>query len=108
MDRLRQTAEDRVRAELAVSIAGAAIGATREDVTGNCRGYRAVLARQVSMYLLHVGGGISLGRTAAAFGRDRSTVAHAVRVLELRRDEPEFDAWIQALEDSYVHAPVMT
>ena len=108
MDRLKQMAEDRVRADLAVSIAGAAIGATREEVVGNARAYRSVLARQVAMYLLHVGGGISLGRTAAAFGRDRSTVAHAVRALELRRDQPEFDAWIQALEDSYVHAPVMT
>lgn len=108
MDRLKQTAEDRVRAELAVAIAGAAIGATREEMAGNGRAYRVVLARQVSMYLLHIAGGVSLGRTAAAFGRDRSTVAHAVRVLELRRDQPDFDAWIQALEDSYVHAPVMT
>ena len=107
MDKLKQTAEDRPRAELAVSIAGAAIGATREDVIGSSRGYRAELARQVAMYLLHVGGGISLGRTAAAFGRDRSTVAHAVRALELRRDQPEFDTWMQALEDSYARAPVM-
>lgn len=107
MDKLKQTAEDRPRAELAVSIAGAAIGATREDVIGSSRAYRAVLARQVAMYLLHVGGGISLGRTGAAFGRDRSTVAHAVRALELRRDEPAFDTWMQALEDAYAHAPVM-
>jgi chromosomal replication initiation ATPase DnaA len=108
LDRLRQATVDRVRAELAVSIAGAAVGATREDVIGNSRAYRAVLARQVAMYLVHIGGGISLGRAAAAFGRDRSTVAYAVRALELRRDQPEFDAWLQALEDSYAHAPVMT
>lgn len=108
MDKLKQTVEDRPRAELAVSIAGAAVGATREDVIGNSRSYRAVLARQVAMYLLHVGGGMSLSRTAAAFGRDRSTVSHAVRALELRRDQPEFDTWLQSLEDSYAHAPVMT
>jgi len=108
LNRLGQTAEDRVRAELAVSISSAAVGADREDVIGNGRKHRVVLARQVAMYLVHVACGISLGRVAAAFGRDRSTVAYAVRALELRRDQPEFDAWVQALEESIVRAPVMT
>jgi chromosomal replication initiation ATPase DnaA len=60
------------------------------------------------MYLLHVGGGISLSRAGAAFGRDRSTVAYAVRAIELRRDQSDFDIWMQALEDSFAHAPVMS
>lgn len=105
---MRQAAEDRARADLAMSIARAAIGASRAEVDGNMRSTRAVLARQVAMYLLHVGAGISLSRAAAAFGRDRSTIANAVRALELRRDQAEFDMWMQALEDSFTHAPVMT
>ncbi len=108
MNRLRQTTEDRIRAELAVSISAAAVGADREDVIGNGRSHRVVLARQVAMYLVHVACGISLGRVAAAFGRDRSTVAYAIRALELRRDQPEFDNWVQALEESIVHTPVMS
>lgn len=107
MDRERQIAEDRARTDIAVSVAAAALGAARADVMGNSRAYRVVLARQVAMYLLHVGCGISLGRVSAAFGRDRATIAYAVRALELRRDEPAFDAWLQALEDAVVRAPVM-
>ena len=108
MDRERQIVEDRARTDLAVSVAAAALGASRAEGMGGGRNYRVVLARQVAMYLLHVGCGISLGRVSAAFGRDRATVAYAVKSLELRRDEPPFDAWLQALEDAMVRAPVMS
>jgi chromosomal replication initiation ATPase DnaA len=50
------------------------------------------------MYLAHVGFGMSLARVAAAFGRDRSTVAHACHLVENRRDEAAFDAWMAQLE----------
>lgn len=85
-------------------------GAGRGPGGGDGRGrtYRVVLARQVAMYLLHVGCGLSLGRVSAAFGRDRATISYAVKALELKRDEPAFDAWLQALEDSVVRAPVMS
>lgn len=108
MDRLRQAAEDRTRAELAVSVAAAAVGAPQAEVMANGRLYRVVLARQVAMYLLHVGCSLSLSRVSAALGRDRSTIAYAVRCLEQRRDEPAFDAWLQALEDAFVRAPVVS
>ncbi len=108
MDRERQIADDRVRTELAVSVAAAALGAARAEVIGNGRSHRVVLARQVAMYLLHVGCSLSLGRVSAAFGRDRTTVAYAVRTMELKRDEPAFDAWLQALEDAMVRTPVMS
>lgn len=107
LNKMRQSTDDRTRAELAVSISAAAVGASKEDVVGQGRSHRVVLARQVAMYLVHVACGISLSRVAAAFGRDRSTVAYAVRSLELRRDQPEFDAWVQALEESIVRTPVM-
>lgn len=108
MDRERQAEEDRARADLAVAVAAAALGVSRQDVVGRGRSYRAVLARQVAVYLLHVGCGLSLGRVSAAFGRDRTTVAYAARIIEHRRDEPAFDAWMQSLEDALVRAPVMS
>jgi hypothetical protein len=46
-----------------------------------------------------------LARVALAFERDRSTVAHACRLIEDKRDEPDFDAHIGALEEALRLAP---
>lgn len=51
------------------------------------------------MYLAHVALGMSLARVAQAFERDRSTVAHACHIIEDRREEAEFNAWVECLED---------
>jgi chromosomal replication initiation ATPase DnaA len=48
---------------------------------------------------------MSLARVAIAFDRDRSTVAHACHIIEDRRDDPEFDAWIESLEDALRETP---
>ncbi|MEN3791972.1 helix-turn-helix domain-containing protein [Fulvimarina sp. MAC3] len=55
-------------------------------------------ARHVAMYLAHVVFQVSLIRAGRAFGRDRTSIAHAVRRIEDRRDDPEFDAKIEHLE----------
>ncbi|MEX6507003.1 helix-turn-helix domain-containing protein [Jiella sp. M17.18] len=55
-------------------------------------------ARHVAIYLAHVVFQISLSRTAREFGRDRTTVAHAVRRIEDRRDDRDFDAMLDRLE----------
>ena len=52
------------------------------------------------MYVVYVGFGISLARVAVAFDRDRSTVAYACHQIEDRRDDPDFDAWLDALENT--------
>jgi len=57
-------------------------------------------ARQVAMYLAHVSFGMSLARVATAFGRDRSTVAHACHLVEDWRENAEFDLWLDRLEMS--------
>jgi hypothetical protein len=57
------------------------------------------------MYLTHIAFEMSLGRVAAAFGRDRSTVAHACHLMEERRDDCEIDAWLDALEIALKGAP---
>lgn len=59
---------------------------------------RTALARQVAMYLCHVGFSLSFEAIGRVFGRDRTTVAHACRVIEDRRDDIWFDCRIAALE----------
>jgi hypothetical protein len=59
---------------------------------------RAALARQVAMYLAHVGMGLSLSEVGRLFARDRSTVAHACGVVEVWRDCAPFDRALDLLE----------
>jgi chromosomal replication initiation ATPase DnaA len=55
-------------------------------------------ARQVAMYLAHVGFGLKLTEVARLFVRDRSTVAHACALVEDRRDAAPFDRALDLLE----------
>lgn len=57
-------------------------------------------ARQVGMYLAHVGLGLSYTEAGRIFGRDRTTAAHACRLVEERRDDPRFDASLDCLEQT--------
>jgi hypothetical protein len=59
---------------------------------------KVALARQVGMYLAHVGCGLSLTEVGELFARDRTTVAYACSVVERRRDEASFDGAIDLLE----------
>jgi hypothetical protein len=56
------------------------------------------LARQVAMYLAHVGCGLSLKEVARVFVRDRKTVVHACALIEDRRDAAPFDRALDLLE----------
>lgn len=58
----------------------------------------AAAARQLAMYLAHVSLGLSQNDVAQAFGRDRTTVAHACRRIEDQRDDAGFDRRVCALE----------
>ena len=102
-DRDRQ---DQQRMRLASGVAAYLLGAAVEDVMAPTRGEaRAAYARQLAMYLCHVVFAMSLARTGTAFGRDRSTVAHACRVIEDRREDAHFDAWLSAAEEAVRAAP---
>ena len=91
---------DRNCAYLAASLVGYVLELKAEDIFLPDRGPRnMVRARQVAMYLSHVGLEMSLSRVALAFDRDRSTVAHACHRIEELRDEAEFDAWLDRLEE---------
>ena len=49
-----------------------------EELRAPTRGSaRAVFARQVALYLAHVGCGVSMTKVGRLFERDRPTVAHA-------------------------------
>jgi len=57
-------------------------------------------ARQSAMYLAHVTFGLNYSEVARAFGRDRTTAAHACQLIEERRDDPAVDAVLGSLEDA--------
>lgn len=66
---------------------------------GALRGTPAVaLARQIAMYLAHVGFALPFAAIGRAFGRDRTTVSYACRVIENRRDDIAFDSRMVRLE----------
>lgn len=91
--------EDERRVRLAVGLVAYALQLSSEDIMTQRRGAADVAyGRQIAMYIVYVGFGISLARVAAAFGRDRSTVAHACHQVEDRRDDPRLDDWLDALE----------
>lgn len=90
---------DKNCAYLAASLVAYALELKAEHILLPDRGSRdLVRARQVAMYLTHVGLEMSLSRVAMAFERDRSTVAHACHRIEEMRDEPEFDSLLDQLE----------
>ena len=55
-------------------------------------------ARQVAMYLAHVSCGFTLTEVGRCFGRDRTTVAHACRLVEDERDREDVDLALDCLE----------
>jgi hypothetical protein len=58
---------------------------------------RAAFARQVAMYLAHTGFELSFATIGKVFERDRTTVAHACRVIEDGRDDIWLDCRLEAL-----------
>lgn len=103
---MEKYSDDVARARLAQSAAAYAFGVTPQEVEAPTRRSReAALARQAAMYLAHVAFELPLSRVAMAFGRDRSTAAHACHRIEDRRDDRDFDAWMEALEESLRSTP---
>ena len=80
-------------------VVGQVFGVSNGELLRATRGKAQVaLARQVAMYLAHVTCRLSLTEVGVLFGRDRTTVAHACRVVEDRRDDPIFDRALELLE----------
>jgi chromosomal replication initiation ATPase DnaA len=92
--RLRQAIDPAVAAVFEVDV---------HDLRAPTRGStRTAFARQVAMYLAHVVCGLSLTEVGLLFARDRTTAAHACRVIEDRRDDPDLDGRLEHLERAVV------
>lgn len=86
-------------ARLAEAAICAALRLPPADLRQQRRGTsRAAFARQIAMYLAHVGFGLTLSQVGICFGRDRTTVRHACALVEDRRDQPDFELALAALE----------
>ncbi|MCA8901296.1 MAG: chromosomal replication initiator DnaA [Hyphomonas sp.] len=91
-------AKDEDRAYLATALTAFALGLRVEDVMTGSRGTPVhARGRQIAMYLLRTGLGMSLARVARVFRRDRTTVSHACHLVEDLRDDPDFDVWVEQL-----------
>jgi len=97
---------DVAKAKLTQQAVAFVFGEVVEEIAARTRrSKQAAHARQAAMYLTHIAFGMSYGRVANAFGRDRSTVAYACRVIEDRRDDHAFDAHLDTLEEFLRAAP---
>lgn len=82
------------------SIIAAAFDVPAKDLRLPKRGRAKVaLARQVAMYLAHVALGMTLAEAADLYSRDRTTAAHACRLVEDLRDQHRFDTLLSLLEE---------
>ena len=89
----------------AVEIVKAAVAATftvpiAELYAPTRRRAEVALARQSAMYLAHVALGLNFTEVGRAFGRDRTTAAHACKTIEDRREETHLDIALADLEQA--------
>lgn len=66
-------------------------------------------ARQVAMYLAHVGLRIGTTTVARSFGRTHKSVAYACQQIEAAREDPSFNRtldWMETLVRRATEAPV--
>ncbi len=91
----------RERAWLVQAAVAHVTGVALKDLCARTRGSpRAALARQIAMYLCHIVFKIRPAEVARVFGRDPTTVAHALRCIEELREEPRLDRtldWLEAI-----------
>lgn len=96
--RLRFATQADESCRIAVLLAADAFGIPIEKIAAATRGAVEIAqARQAAMYIAHVALGIPLIAIGRHFHRDHSTVAHACRQVEDRRDDAVFDTIIAEL-----------
>jgi chromosomal replication initiation ATPase DnaA len=97
---------DRLAAAFVTSMVAMATGVPAREIAAPTRARApAARARQIAMYLAHVGYAWPMSRVAMAFGRDRTTASHACHRIEDLRDDAAFDAQISAMEACLREAP---
>lgn len=88
-----------VACALSARLAASVAGIVASEMVARHGSRRISTARQIAMYLAHTAAGLPLSIVAAYFGRDRTTAAHACRLVEDRRDNKKFDAELSEIED---------
>lgn len=97
---------DRLAAAFVTHAVALATGVAPADIASDKRTHKsAARARQIAIYLAHVIFHWPLARVAFAFGRDRTTCAHACHRIEDLREDRVFDARMAALEACVRQAP---
>lgn len=87
------------RVHIVVALVCGAFDLTPGQIHRGTRGAaRVAFGRQVAMYIAHIWLGLSMSEVGRRFGRDRTTVAHACRLVEDRRDDPVLDATLAVIE----------
>ena len=98
--RIYPVTRERVPVERVESLVGEALAVSGAALLSSQRNVRLVFARQVSMYLMRKQIGLSLAPIGERYGRDHTTVLHAVRAIEARRScDPEVRRLVSTLEE---------
>ncbi|WP_315919445.1 helix-turn-helix domain-containing protein [Mesorhizobium sp. SP-1A] len=103
-DRFRPTPKrhDEIALELCeclIDIVAAVFSVSSKELRRASRSSAPVTrVRQIAMYVAHVVLRLSQREVGNGFGRDRTTVVHACRVIEDMRDDPEFDRVVAMVE----------
>lgn len=92
------------RCRAARLLAAAFVHVPPQDLEGTRGRAPVTLARHVALYVAHVTLGVPRGAVADHFGRDRTSIAYACARMEQRREAPDFDRALSALEDCAAHA----
>lgn len=96
---------DRVAGQLVIKLVSVLDRVSVGDLLRASRGKADIcLSRQKAMYLMHTVFSSPYHTVAEFFGRDRTTVAHACRLVEDMRDAEEFDKQLEAMENLLVSA----
>ncbi len=105
-DHARSVLDDRALAAFITYLVALATGVGARDIAGATRRQaEAAKARQVAMYLAHTACSWPLARVGSAFGRDRTTAAHACQRVEDMRSDAMFDALVDDCEACVRAAP---
>jgi chromosomal replication initiation ATPase DnaA len=91
------------------AVVAPAFGIRPEAIQSARRGRaHEAFARQVAMYLAHTRLGLPFAHVGACFGRDRTTAAHACRMVEEKREDPQIDAILDHMERAVDLLPALT
>ncbi|MEA2758476.1 MAG: hypothetical protein QOH65_1089 [Methylobacteriaceae bacterium] len=88
----------RSHAALCGAAAAASLAIPQIQIAAGRGKQRVARARQIAIYLAHVGFGLNYTHLGEAFGRDRTTIRHACFRIEDARDDFSLDRALSILE----------